>query len=523
MERIKLPDLQYIEDELSSQKINIKYDIGDKRNGFKVLKKSERKKILLLSDDIRFFTGIGTQGKTLVYSTIHQFNWVNSGPTLDHSQHNKLFNLDEQVTRETGVMDSSLSIYGGADYGNPDKLRRLIELENPDAIMIFTDPRFWVWLFQMEDEIKHKYKLPIIYWNIWDSPPASAWNKPYYQTCDLLLGISKQTYQINRSVLGDNNYYLKTDKFNKIDKPLVEYLPHGIDQNSFFPIDEEYEKYQEYIDFRNNFYEENNVSEDHFMVMWNNRNITRKNPQDVLLAFAKFCEGLPKEKADKCFLYMNTDIIDPNGTDLKVCHDSLCPEANVIFSKKKCSTTELNYLYNMADVVPNISSNEGFGLGTCESIMAGTPVILNVTGGLQDQAGFKNDKGKYLQLEHLNDDFMTNSIGKYKNHGEWASVIFPKVRTMKGHPETPYITYDNVDYNDLATEFNNWYQMSREERKERGKIGREFLLTNGFNMNSIGEQFISITSVLFNKWVTPKRWSVDKIERKIEKTKGINL
>ena len=53
-------------------------------------------------------------------------------------------------------------------------------------------------------------------------------------------------------------------------------------------------------------------------------------------------------------------------------------------------------LYNMADVTINIASNEGFGLGTAESLMAGVPIIVNVTGGLQDQCGFKNKDGSIL-------------------------------------------------------------------------------------------------------------------------------
>ena len=52
-------------------------------------------------------------------------------------------------------------------------------------------------------------------------------------------------------------------------------------------------------------------------------------------------------------------------------------------------------LYNIADVTINMASNEGFGLGTCESLMCGTPISVNVTGGLQDQCGFRY-KGELL-------------------------------------------------------------------------------------------------------------------------------
>ena len=52
-----------------------------------------------------------------------------------------------------------------------------------------------------ENEIRRK--IPIIYLNIWDDYPAPMYNKTYYESCDLLLGISKQTVNINKIVLGD--------------------------------------------------------------------------------------------------------------------------------------------------------------------------------------------------------------------------------------------------------------------------------------------------------------------------------
>ena len=39
-----------------------------------------------------------------------------------------------------------------------------------------------------------------------------------------------------------------------------------------------------------------------FIVFYNNRNIRRKMPGDVVLAFKTFCDMLPKEEADKCAL-----------------------------------------------------------------------------------------------------------------------------------------------------------------------------------------------------------------------------
>ena len=46
--------------------------------------KDKRKKILLLSDDIRTQSGIGTMSREIVLKTAHHFNWVNLGGAVKH-------------------------------------------------------------------------------------------------------------------------------------------------------------------------------------------------------------------------------------------------------------------------------------------------------------------------------------------------------------------------------------------------------------------------------------------------------
>ncbi len=100
-----------------------------------------------------------------------------------------------------GITDSSVILYPVDGYGNPELLHQLIQIEKPDAIMLVTDPRYFIWLFAMENEIRKD--IPITYLNIWDDYPAPLYNRPYYEACDLLMGISKQTVNINNIVLGD--------------------------------------------------------------------------------------------------------------------------------------------------------------------------------------------------------------------------------------------------------------------------------------------------------------------------------
>jgi hypothetical protein len=128
-----------------------------------------------------------------------------------------------------------------------------------------------------------------------------------------------------------------------------------------------------------------------------------------------------------------------------------------------------------------LSSNEGFGLGTAESVMAGTPIITTVTGGLQDQCGFReNGTGKLLTAE----DYL--EIGSLHNKhkkagvvwGEWVKPIWP-VRSTTGSVPTPYIFDDRIDFEDVSPLIMDWYKTPKEDRKSAGLKGRKHFMGEG--------------------------------------------
>ena len=102
-----------------------------------------KKKILLLSDDLRMSSGIGTMSKEFVLGTIHHYDWVQIGGAIKHPENGKVVEMKDSVKTETGVEDGYLKIYPTDGYGNPDLLRQIMSIEKPDAIMHYTDPRFW--------------------------------------------------------------------------------------------------------------------------------------------------------------------------------------------------------------------------------------------------------------------------------------------------------------------------------------------------------------------------------------------
>ena len=259
--------------------------------------KDQRKKILLLSDDIRTNSGVGTQSRQIVLNTAHHFNWVNVGGAIKHPDSGKGFDISNDINNMTGLKDSSVKIIASDGYGNAGLIRSLIRQEKPDAIVHFTDPRYWIWLYQMENEIRQK--IPMVFYTIWDDVPYPIYNREFYRSDDMLLCISRQTENIVKNVLKNHP---KNDW-------AVKYVPHGIDEKTFFPIENNFE----FDAFKEKLLGE---EEQDFVVLWNSRNIRRKNPSDIILAWRLFLDQLPEEKAKKCTLVMHTDPVDQNGTDL---------------------------------------------------------------------------------------------------------------------------------------------------------------------------------------------------------------
>ena len=465
----------------------------------------ERKTGLLLGDDFRMPSGVGTMCKEIVMKTLHKYNWIQVGGAIKHPEAGKILDMSKELERITGVPNYT-KIYPYNGYGDPDLIRYLIQTEKPDFILHFTDPRFYIWLYQMEHELRQV--IPILYYTIWDDLPFPRYNEDYYESCDALFAISKQTYNIVKQV--------------RHRKPVedwqLKYIPHGIDENIFRPIvkgqkmvkikDVEIDEYDAMLEFKKDLF---NGKDYKYIVLYNNRNIRRKNPGDVILAFKKFYDELPEEKKNETCLLMHTAVVDQNGTDLGKVKMDLAPEVPIFFTQQKFEPHILNFMYNISSVTINLASNEGFGLATCESLMAGTPIIATVTGGLQDQMGFKNESGKYLDPDvDFNENWASNHDGKFKNHGEWCIPVFPSNRSLAGSPPTPYIFDDRPDFADAADAIRKFYDMGESERNRVGELGRQFVTDPKIGMTSqqMGLSFIKNIDEVLNKWEPRERFTL---------------
>jgi glycosyltransferase involved in cell wall biosynthesis len=457
----------------------------------------KKKKILLLSDDMRMHSGIATQSKEFVFGTLDKYDWVQLGGAVKHPEEGKIIDMSQAVKNELNMENAYLKIYPISGYGNPQVLREILNLEKPDAIMHFTDPRFWIWLYNMEHEIRQD--IPILYYNIWDDIPDPLYNTNFYRSSNMLMSISKQTYGINKRILSKYGY----------EDWQTQYVPHGITDRRVYKIKDKGDtKFRE-------FEQRHGLDKYKFKILYLNRNIRRKSPGDVALAYKHMMDKLTPEQRKECVLVFHSAPSDENGTDMKAVCGTLLPEYPVVFTYDTVgpmSDEEMNFLYNSCDVYINMASNEGFGLGSCEMLHTGGVIIVNVTGGLQDQCGFKNEKGEYLTAEDYV-ELQSNHRGTYKEHGEWVKPIFPSNISCQGSPMTPYIFDDRCSYEDAGEALLEWYKVGPEERERCGELGREFVNGDDARMTAkhLSESFIKNIETTFEKWKPREKYTLEAV------------
>jgi hypothetical protein len=465
-----------------------------------------KKKILLLADDLRMHSGIATQSKEFVMGTIHKYDWVQIGGAVKHPEQGKIIDMSEAVKNQYGVKDGYLKIYPVSGYGNPQLLREILRIEKPDAILHFTDPRFWIWLYNMEHEVRQT--TPILYYNIWDDIPDPLYNTNFYRSSDMLMSISKQTYGINKRILSKYGY----------EDWQTDYVPHGITDKRCFKIEDKGDtKFKE-------FEQRMGLDKYKFKVLFLNRNIRRKMPADVALAYKHMMDKLKPEQRKDCVLVWHSQASDENGTDMRAVCETLLPDYPVIFTQDNSNgpfnDEEMNFIYNSCDVYINLASNEGFGLGSCEMLHTGGCIVVNVTGGLQDQCGFQKEdhmpgEGGAVTYNYLSaEDYVelqSNHRGSYMRHGEWVKPVFPSNISCQGSPLTPYIFDDRCSYEDGGEALLEWYKAGPEERERCGEIGRQWVQGDDARMTSkhLSESFIKNIDTTLEKWKPREKYTLE--------------
>ena len=151
-----------------------------------------------------------------------------------------------------------------------------------------------------------------------------------------------------------------------------------------------------------------------------------------------------------------------------------------MLSVQKVSPEHLSCLYNFSDCTINISDAEGFGLATLESLACETPIIVTMTGGLQEQV--------------VNED-------------QWFGIgIEPTSKSIIGSQEVPWIYEDRISKEDFLSALKKMLFMKEEERMEMGAQGRAHVLANYNFQNYVKQWDETLTMVHdeFGSWDTRK-------------------
>ena len=424
--------------------------------------KSKKKiKVLVLGDHPLAPSGVGSQLKYIIESLLvtGRYKFVSLGGAVKHNDYNP------QTINSDDWEDGDWMVHPIDGYGNPEMVRSAIWMERPDILLFMTDPRFYGWLWQVENEIRPV--VPMVYYHVWDNYPYPKYNKIWYDSTDVIASISKVTYDIVNNVSPDVENH---------------YIPHAVNSNIFKKVQDK----NVISEFKLAHFEEE--ASDRVMFFWNNRNARRKQSGSLVFWFNEFAEEVGVENV--CLL-MHTDPKDTNGQDLEaIINDKNIADGRVVISRNKVTPHELAMMYNMADCTINISDAEGFGLATLESLSCETPIIVTMTGGLQEQV---------------------------TDGEEWFGIgIEPASKAIIGSQQVPYIYEDRISKEDFKAALHKMYNMSKEEREELGRKGAEHV-KNNYNFEDFNKRWVELMDSVHEEhgsWDTRKGykpWEIKEI------------
>lgn len=411
-------------------------------------------KILTLSDHPFSPSGVGTQAKYIIEGMLAtgKYKFLSLGGAIKHPDYRP------QKTEQWGE-DWIIAPVDG--YGNKDMIRSILRTEKPDIIWFMTDPRFWGWLWEMENEIRPN--VPMVYYHVWDNYPYPTFNRKFYLSNDFIATISKVSDDIVANVA-----------------PEVQrmYVPHAVNTDIFKKVSN---------DMVAKFKKENlKIEDDRFIFFWNNRNARRKQSGSLIWWFAEFL----KETGRKATLVMHTEPKDPNGQDLHAILRELgLTNREVLISEQKVPPENLALFYNAADATINISDAEGFGLATLESLACETPIIVNKTGGLQEQVRGKN--------------------------GLYGIEIEPSSKAVIGSQDVPFIYEDRISNFQFVQALKTFTDIPKETRNLIGQAGRQHVIEN-YNFSDFISRWDSIFTEVHNSkgsWPnkTYKAWELKEV------------
>lgn len=420
-------------------------------------KPQKKHKIIFLSDHPLATSGVGVQARFLIEGLIKtgRYTFRCLGGAMKHSDY------------RTVAVNEDFIVMPVDGFGTKEQIRSILLTEKPDAIFIFTDPRQFIWLWEMEDEVRQV--CPIVYWHVWDNGPYPEFNRPWYEATDLINCLSWSTYQLVKPKFPE-----KTN-----------YIPHAFPKEVYYPLDKETRKKLSLQQFGD--------KSDWFKILWVNRNAHRKLPNDVLETWKIFLDNLQEKYGHKkAVLIMHTDPKDQEGPDIISVSQNLKINENVWFSVEKLQFEQMNVIHNLVDGVVNVAKAEGFGLATLISMQVGKPIIALETGGL------------------------TRQVTDWRDGSEQGVALKPVKKLLVGSQQVPYIYEDYAGTLETADAYMKLFEMSEEEKDAMQKKCIDYVDFE-FNYNDVITKWDTTLESCINDFKTgnkgnENRWSVSEVD-----------
>ena len=413
----------------------------------------KKKKILILSDHALSTSGVGCQSRHLIEGLLKSYpgEWTfrQFGAAIKHNDY------------EVKVVNPDFVIKPTDGFGSQDLIRQTLATEKPDLLFIFTDPRFFEWLFAMEDEI-HQV-CPIAWWHVWDNKPYPSFNNTFYESTDLINCHSYLTYE-----MVSEHWPNKTN-----------FVPHSLPEDIYYPLSD-----QEQVTARSQLL--GNQSKDDFILFWMNRNARRKRPNDLIWAWKLFMDRIKEEGKSNAKMILHTDPRDPEGPNLLATSEYFGLMDSVVFSTDRIDFGKINVLHNISDCCINISYAEGFGLATLEAMQCAKPIIAMKTGGL------------------------TRQVVDHRDGSENGVALDVDLKTLVGSQQVPFIYEDYCSPQKIADAIYKIYSMPVEERKKLGKKCREYVMSEFSYQKTIDLWHETMKSTIENWKTNYTRWKIEE-------------
>jgi len=407
----------------------------------------------MLSDHALSTSGVGTQSRHLIHGLLEKYpgHWSfrQFGAAIKHMDYTvKVVNPDFIIKPTDG-------------FGSQELIRQTLATEKPDILLIFTDPRFFDWLFAMEDEI-HQV-CPIAWWHVWDNYPYPKFNETYYEATDLLNCHSHLTYEMI-----SEHFPEKTN-----------FIPHALPSEIYHPLSKnQINKARQQV--------LGQESKDDFVLFWMNRNARRKRPNDLIWAWKIFMDRIKEEGKSDAKLILHTEPKDPEGPDLLASGNYFDLSDSIIFSTERVDFEKINILHNISDCCINISYAEGFGLATLESMQVGTPIIALKTGGL------------------------TRQVVDHRDGTENGVALDVEFKTLVGSQTVPYIYEDYCSVEKIADAIYQMYSLSKEKKEKLSKQVRDYVMSEFSYDTTIDLWHESLIDTIENWESRYQRWSIEE-------------